>query len=315
MLENYLLQETDHEQQQKIRGFIPDVTDIMQDETPKLRSQLFFQNKDIYMSKHSRYADYPEHSHHFLELNYIYKGCCQQRINDKDILLEEGDILLMDTDSRHAIKALGQEDILINILFQNTDVSLNWLNNLRGEDSLLYKLLLSSSSQQFAHDNYLIIPAKSNQHIQSILHQMMTEYFLPQIFSENIIRRYLPILFYELARTLPSIEHQASVILEETPYLQALKSIDKEFTSLTLQELADRMAFNKNYLSNLIKEKSGLTFTQLITQRKLMKAQHLLQSTAMPIQEIALTVGFSNKTYFYAKYKEYFGYGPRDERK
>ena len=130
MLENYLLQETDHEQQQKIRGFIPDVTDITQDETPKLRSQLFFQNKDIYMSKHSRYADYPEHSHQFLELNYIYKRCCQQRINDKDILLEEGDILLMDTDSRHAIKALGQEDILINILFQNTDVSLNWLNNL-----------------------------------------------------------------------------------------------------------------------------------------------------------------------------------------
>lgn len=315
-LDQLLFAKTEHELLQEKQGFVADYLDIQSaSHTPKVSQQFFFQNKDIFMSKHSRYAPYPEHTHQFLEINYVYKGHCRQRINNQLFDLKEGDILLMDVESRHSIEALGDEDILINILFQNKGVSINWLKQLQGENSLLYQFLLSDSSQHFKRNNFLLLHTDEDTPVRQILLEMMTEYFLPQDFSQQMLKHYLPLFFYHLARLLPTIEKTIDLQLEESTYAQVLKIIDREYASIGLAELAKRLNFNKNYLSNLIKTESGQTFTQLVNQRKLMKAQLLLQTTQLPIQEIALSVGFSNKTYFYEKYKETFGHGPKVERK
>ncbi|HEM3628656.1 TPA: helix-turn-helix domain-containing protein [Streptococcus suis] len=315
-LDQLLFAKTDHELLQEKQGFVADYLDIQSaSHTPKVSQQFFFQNKDIFMSKHSRYAPYPEHTHQFLEINYVYRGHCRQRINDQLFDLKEGDILLMDVESRHSIEALGDEDILINILFQNKGVSINWLKQLQGENSLLYQFLLSDSSQHFKRNNFLLLHTEEDTPVRQILLEMMTEYFLPQDFSQQMLKHYLPLFFYHLARLLPTVEKTVDLQLEESTYAQVLKIIDREYASIGLAELAQRLNFNKNYLSNLIKTESGQTFTQLVNQRKLMKAQLLLKTTQLPIQEIALCVGFSNKTYFYDKYKETFGHGPKEERK
>ncbi|HFH9837614.1 TPA: helix-turn-helix domain-containing protein [Streptococcus suis] len=314
-LDQLLFSKTDHEVLQEKQGFVSDYVDLQSAlQTPKLSQQFFFQNKDIFISKHSRYAAYPEHTHQFLEINYVYKGNCRQKINGQLYELKEGDILLMDVESRHSIEALGDSDILINILFQNKDVSINWLKQLQGENSLLYQFLLSDASQHFKRDNFLLLPTVKNSPVRHILKEMMTEYFLPQEFSQQMLKHYLPLFFYQLARLLPTVEKTVDLHLEESTYAQVLKIIDREYASIGLADLAQRLNFNKNYLSNLIKTESGQTFTQLVNHRKLMKAQLLLQTTQLPIQEIALSVGYSNKTYFYEKYKETFGHGPKEER-
>ena len=315
-LDQLLFAKSEHELLQEKRGFVADYLDIQSaSNTPKLSQQFFFQNKDIFVSKHSRYAPYPEHTHQFLEINYVYKGNCRQRINDQIFDLKEGDILLMDVESRHSIEALGDDDILINILFQNKDVSINWLKQLQGENSLLYQFLLSDSSQHFKRNNFLLLSTEENTPIRQILQEMMTEYFLPQEFSQQMLKHYLPLFCYHLARLLPTVEKTVDLQLEESTYAQVLKIIDREYATIGLTQLAKRLNFNKNYLSNLVKTESGQTFTQLVNQRKLMKAKLLLKTTQLPIQEIALSVGFSNKTYFYDKYKEGFGHGPKEERK
>ncbi|WP_312247948.1 helix-turn-helix domain-containing protein [Streptococcus parasuis] len=315
-LDQLLFGKTEHELLQEKQGFVADYLDTQSaSHTPKVSQQFFFQNKDIFMSKHSRYAPYPEHTHQFLEINYVYKGHCRQRINDQLFDLKEGDILLMDVESRHSIEALGDEDILINILFQNKGVSINWLKQLQGENSLLYQFLLSDSSQHFKRNNFLLLHTEEVTPVRQILQEMMTEYFLPQEFSQQMLIHYLPLFFYHLARLLPTIEKTVDLQLEESTYAQVLKIIDREYATIGLSELAQRLNFNKNYLSNLIKTESGQTFTELVNQRKLMKAQLLLKTTQLPIQEIALSVGYTNKTYFYDKYKETFGHGPKEERK
>src|SRR5699024_12522266 len=102
---------------------------------------------------------------------------------------------------------------------------------------------------------------------------------------------------------------------ETDPFIQGREIIDTDYASVSLSEVSERLNYNKNYLSNLIKEKSGSTFTELLNEKKLMKAQLLIQSTEMPINMIASEVGYSNNTYFYKKYKEYFQHLPGEERK
>ena len=77
----FLHQETEIEKQQKkTQTFISEFSE-MKSQDPHLLDNLFFQNRDIYISKQNRYAPYPLHSHQFLELIYIHRGCCEQIIN------------------------------------------------------------------------------------------------------------------------------------------------------------------------------------------------------------------------------------------
>ncbi|MGY3814222.1 hypothetical protein ACWOA6_01585 [Globicatella sulfidifaciens] len=72
-----------------------------------------------------------------------------------------------------------------------------------------------------------------------------------------------------MARNLPEIEKDS--FEAHSPYLQVLNLIDTQYQKLTLNEAAIQLNFNKNYLSNLIKEKSGKTFTELLNKKNYKK--------------------------------------------
>ncbi|MPM85402.1 HTH-type transcriptional activator RhaS [bioreactor metagenome] len=65
----------------------------------------------------------------------------------------------------------------------------------------------------------------------------------------------------------------------------------------------------------MIKKRSGQTFTELLNEKRLLKANLLIESTEIPIQTILTEVGFSNKTYFYTCYKNRFHCLPSEVRK
>ena len=102
---------------------------------------------------------------------------------------------------------------------------------------------------------------------------------------------------------------------KKDPFYEVLQLIDAEFTTLTLDAASKRLNFNKNYLSNMIKKRSGQTFTELLNEKRLLKANLLIESTEIPILTILTEVGFSNKTYFYTCYKNRFHCLPSEVRK
>lgn len=317
-LKNLLFQHTEHEEKQlSEQHFVSDLPELKQlsDDIPVISQQIFGANKDVYISKHSRFADYPAHSHQFLEINYVYHGTCEQIINGKSYHFQAGDIILMDTDSVQSIKALSENDILVNILFRDKAISLDWLSELQSHNSLIYQLLLNETLSDKKQSNFAIFPADKTQSVIPILNQLLEEYFFPGDFSDKIITNYLSILMYHLARTLSKVTQENLLAKTNDPFAIVLEMIDHEFSNLTLNDAAKKLNFNKNYLSNLIKERSGMTFTQLLHQKRLSRAKLLIESTQLPIQEIAQQTGFSNRTFFYKKFKEEYGTTPAELRK
>ena len=65
----------------------------------------------------------------------------------------------------------------------------------------------------------------------------------------------------------------------------------------------------------MIKKETSYTFSELVTRQRLIKARNLITATSMPINEIAQEVGFSNKHFFYEKYKQYYKRLPGEDRK
>ena len=75
----------------------------------------FIKNREIYIAKHNRFASYPKHSHTFVEINYVLSGKAEEIVNGQRIILESGDLLLLDIGTVHSIKSLDFKDILINL--------------------------------------------------------------------------------------------------------------------------------------------------------------------------------------------------------
>ena len=66
---------------------------------PKIHRGDLFQQGNIHISKHRRYAEVPEHTHDFVEINYMYSGTCLQIINGERIEMEESDVVIIDKEA------------------------------------------------------------------------------------------------------------------------------------------------------------------------------------------------------------------------
>ena len=274
----------------------------------------FAKNKDIYISRHNRYADYPTHTHTFLEMNYMLQGHATEIVDDKKITLNTGDLLLLDEGSTHSIKALGDNDLLINILFRTKNISINLLNDLRRSNNIFYDFLLSQVIEDSNHKrDYLVFTKKRNNEVQETLDRIIDEYYLKRDFSNSIIKSYLSILLVQLVREYPlngpHQENKSSLLA-----IKVLKAIAEEYKTVSLEELANRYNYNKNYLSNIFKSEVGQTFSEVLTRQRLIQAHTLIASTSLPIATIMEQVGIKNKTFFYQKYKNYYKTLPSTDR-
>ena len=68
------------------------------------------------INRNSRYDAVPTHTHKYIEISYVYSGNCPEVIRGKDLVLQQGQVLLLDTDVPHSVAELGEDDVMINIL-------------------------------------------------------------------------------------------------------------------------------------------------------------------------------------------------------
>lgn len=314
---NTLKAETTIEKQQKISDvFIEDIPSYARahkDKNFTLSNSFFFTTKDVYISKHNRYADYPEHTHSFLEMNYMVSGECTQIVNGKEIHLTKNDLLLLDIGCSHSIKKLGKNDILINILFQNKNISIDWLNNLKKSRSLLYTFIFNTIYGKENSQKYLIFKNNSRTQINSIIDSLITEYYEKKPFYNEMISAYLKILLTELVRNY-RLKNDKKLSDSQKYVTKVLHDIEKDYATLTLAEEAKKVGYNKNYLSNLLKKETGKSFKELLTYERILNAHLLLTSTSDSVFEIMEKVGITNKTFFYKKYQSQYNQLPSTTR-
>lgn len=242
-----------------------------------IKSEYFLKNRKVYISKHSRFADFPAHSHNFLEMNYMLSGSVTQTIDGNTEILHTGDILLMSKRTVHFVNAPGSADLLINLMFPVENIDFESLETIMSKNSYVFNFLMENMTSQ-KNSTYIIF--RSSRY--PVIHQLL----------ENVP--------FEIHRNA----HQQ---LENQMIFAILRMIHEEFRTISLGEIAGKLNYNENYLSNLIKNKTGKTFKEIQTKERLERAKLLIENTDMTIEEILYEVGWMNKSHFYKKYKEYYG--------
>ena len=107
---------------------------------------------------------------------------------------------------------------------------------------------------------------------------------------------------------LPEIAESQSCkderLLEITHYIYA------NYKDVTLDDLSEKFFLSKPYLSKYIKEKSGLTFGDILKQVRMKKARAMLKSSSATVESIAESVGYQNVEHFNRIFKKMYNITP-----
>ena len=89
-------------------------------------------------------------------------------------------------------------------------------------------------------------------------------------------------------------------LLEITNYIYA------NYKNVTLEDLSEKFFLSKPYLSKYIKEKSGMTFGDILKQIRMKKARAMLRSGNATVESIAERVGYQNVEHFNRVFKKMY---------
>ena len=150
--------------------------------------------------------------------------------------------------------------------------------------------------------------------------KMTEENIARRFYSLDIIRAHLFLLIGTVCRCyerelLQFSATQAQVTSRKDALSRVMRYVREDLTRrMTLPEAAAAADLSPNYLAHLLKKETGKTFTELITERRMEKAQELLAHTSLRIGEVAAAVGFEDEAYFARRFKQRFRLAPREYR-
>lgn len=96
--------------------------------------------------------------------------------------------------------------------------------------------------------------------------------------------------------------------------IEIMNYVQANYIDITLDDLAEKFFLSKPYLSKYIKEKSGMTFGDLVKKIRMKKAKALLKSSNMTVENIALSVGYQNVEHFNRLFKKAYDMTPMQFR-
>lgn len=275
--------------------------------------KLITPGETIGIVRQDRFCEVRTHKHNFIELNYVWSGCCFQQVKGKKILAHQGDICLMDPEAEHSVGFCNDHDIVVNVLMPKKYFDYSFFSRMNRQ-GILSRFLLNAVTMQRNKEHFLYFPTGGNERVSWIMEAIMMEYYGDNLGRQEVLDSYMILLFTEMLR---SFRDNTQMEDEESgaPIHQILDYIEKNYRECTLSQAADVFGFHPVYFTTLLKEKTGKSFVEHLQNQRLNVARSLLLRTDLTVADIVSEVGYSNVNFFYRKFKQAEGCTPNDYRR
>lgn len=238
------------------------------------------------------------HSNHYhseIEIYYMISGRCNYFIDDKTYEVLPGDIVIIPENIIHKTNYDGEEHTRIVI-----ECSRHFIPE--------------AIFSEFSEKNYIYRNPNISHEISLMFKKIDAEYKRSDAFSPDIIRSYMHLLMFLLARNRNFAEKTESknMVIEDV-----VLYIKKNFaTDISLSSVAKLHFVSPEHLSRTFKRETGFGFNEYLTLVRLRHAERLLKAPEeMSISEIAYSSGFNDSNYFSDKFKRIYGQSPLKYRK
>ncbi len=337
--------------------------------------QLFLKEKKlITVRHHSRFIDFPCHKHNYIEMMYVCSGEITHYIEGEELVMKEGDLLLLNQHVRHGIKRAGMDDIGVNfiVLPEFFDIPFQMMC----KQNVIADFLLGILRQNDSVPQYLNFRLRGQKAISNLMENMIAsmvgegkladgkpqageamlpdgkpqagEAMLPDGKPQagegklpdgkpqagegklpdgkpqagelrrgniDVINQYsMGLVFLYLIDHMDTLSEHSSQKYEDIVVQAAMRYIDSHYRTAAFSQIADDFKLSLPALSRMIKKHIGSTFQELLMRKRFQKAAMFLAETELPVEEIAVNVGYENHSYFYRQFKARYGMTPNQYR-
>lgn len=315
--------------------------------TQQLRGEQFFEPSfPLFLNRETESFKLSRHTHDFIELSLVAEGRGYQFIDEQTLQVSKGDVFVLPLGTSHVFRpssVSGAEPLVIyNCIFRAE--LLQEIASWRKEPDTLAAQLLDSSADRCADHRVPDADARGDrptagalrqEHSVSSLQQRWYSYHdrngnLLQLFSSAYYEyskrdAYArPMLLALLAQILIQIErlhgdkHTRAAGSEQPPSAMddALHYIHRHYNEkLTLKKMSELTYMSESHFQQHFKRLTSQSFTHYVQTVRIEKSCQLLQSTALPVQEIAAEVGYSDMKFYHALFRKLTGVTPHAYRK
>lgn len=302
------------EEQRILRGAPVDMTDYNRAGDAVMDpSRILPGNRLFGIRTHTRFADFPRHSHSYVEMIYQVRGCTDHVIDGREPLtLEAGSLLLLGRGTEHEIRAAGRNDIAVNFIlvpafFDNAAISI-------GGSSALSVFLQNNLRRENPVRSHLVYDVSGVAVLENLLENLvLLELEGAPLQRQDLQQKTLELLFHHLSGQSAKLVVRGKREREQAVVLSALSRIESD-VQCTLSALAEENGMEISSLSRLIRRHTGCTFTELLHTARFNRAVALLADTDLSVADIAIAVGYENTAFFYRNFAKRFGCTPAEYR-
>lgn len=279
---------------------------------------MLIRTQDTISAKKHHYSTTPYfHRHDFIEMVYVYKGVCYQYIESQDqlMILNEGELFILNQNVLHALYQPNPEDIIIKMIIPPRYLGFEFGERQELQDSILDFLTKSVMKRSLSY-HYLHFRTASNPLIRTFVERIVTEYYHKPNYFEDAMCCYLKLLLIELSRSnslLNSVHFDIKT--KRLQHDQLLNYVRENMQTITLDQLANEFSYNKCYLSRLISEEFGESFQKIVRDIRMGEIETLIRYTNLSIEQIAERVGYKNAVIIYKMIREKYNMTPSEFRK
>jgi len=268
------------------------------------------EGQDFALRPHTRFAEFPEHGHDYMEFMYVYTGKITHVVGGEEIALERGDILFLNRHIRHSIRRAETGDIGINFILSD-----RFLRPLfpQLQNNPVMSGFLTNNFDDAGEPEYLFFRTKDNFPIRNLMDNLI--YALVNR-SQEMYAGIVSLLFSYLSYYRDTLVNALRLPSADAQFKRTvLGYLDGHFTNGTLPELAGQMGYSPAYLSRRVHAAFGKTFQRLLQEKKFATAETLLRSTDLSVEEIIRAVGYENQAHFYRVFTKKYRTTPYKYRK
>jgi AraC-like DNA-binding protein len=207
-------------------------------------------------------------------------------------------------DDTIAINIMLRRDTLHTMFysFLNTQNILSsfFLNNIYAKKANDYIMFRTGQDEAIATSFIWMLSESLNKeeyHYQAITNTLLLDFYL-------IIRRYSESVQMPLFDSRVDVQRYALI-----------QYIQENYKEVTLSDLSKKFHYSTEYTSRLIKELTGMNYTEILRTVRIERSQDLLANSTMTVQTIAEAVGYDTTEHYIRQFKKHTGMTPSAYRK
>lgn len=262
----------------------------------------------IQIRPHTRFIQFPKHTHNYVEAIYMCSGQTTHLINGEKVVLHEGELLFLSQKSVQEVLPANEEDVAVNfiILPEFFDQTLFMIG---AEENKIRTFLIGCLKDEQSDIGYLHFKVAKVLPIQNLVENLIWTIVNNQPNKRSINQVTMGLLFLQLINYTDKVEVGGRNPKQEL-LLNVYRYLEEHYKDGELSDLAFDLGYDLYSLSRLIKKATGKNYTQLLQDKRFSQAQFLLRTTNLSIADISMAVGYHNISYFHRLFRKYTGVSP-----